>query len=74
MIYLMWQVMQRMWGKPVGQDANAGKATFVSIIGVERARAQAGLLIDQAVQALDIFDESADLLRALARQLVDRVR
>ena len=61
-------------GKPVGQDANAGKATFVSIMGVERARAQAGLLIDQAVQALDIFDESADLLRALARQLVDRVR
>jgi farnesyl diphosphate synthase len=43
-------------------------------MGVERAGAQAGLLIDQAVQALDIFDESADLLRALARQLVDRVR
>ena len=31
-------------GKPVGEDAAAGKATFVSILGVERARAQADLL------------------------------
>jgi farnesyl diphosphate synthase len=61
-------------GKPVGQDADAGKATFVSIMGVDRARAQAGLLIDQSIQALDIFDESADLLRELAQQLVGRVR
>src|SRR6202140_5631983 len=33
-------------GKPVGADAAAGKATFVSILGVERAHAQAGLLGD----------------------------
>ena len=30
-------------GKPVGSDAEAGKATFVSILGVERARDQAAL-------------------------------
>ena len=60
-------------GKPVGLDAAAGKATFVTILGVEGAAEQASLLIDQAVRALDIFDETADFLRALARRLVDRV-
>ena len=60
-------------GKPVGLDAAAGKAPFVTTLGVERAAEQAGLLVDQAVHALDIFDETADFLRALARRLVDRV-
>ncbi|WP_420565949.1 polyprenyl synthetase family protein [Thalassobaculum sp.] len=59
-------------GKPVGQDAAAGKATFVSILGAERARAQAHLLIDQAIHALDVFDEAADPLREAARYVVDR--
>jgi farnesyl diphosphate synthase len=59
-------------GKPVGQDAAAGKATFVSILGAERARAQAHLLIEQAIHALDVFDEAADPLREAARFVVDR--
>ncbi len=59
-------------GKPVGQDAAAGKATFVSILGVERARAQAELLIAQAVAHLEPFAERADLLRQAARFVVDR--
>jgi farnesyl diphosphate synthase len=59
-------------GKPVGQDAAAGKATFVSILGVERARAQAQLLVTQAVAHLDLFEERADLLRQAARFVVDR--
>ncbi|MEQ8586491.1 MAG: polyprenyl synthetase family protein [Thalassobaculaceae bacterium] len=59
-------------GKPVGQDAAAGKSTFVSILGAERARAQAHLLIDQAIRALDVFDEAADPLRDAARFVVDR--
>src|SRR5437016_13718559 len=42
-------------GKPVGADAAAGKATFVSILGAERARAQAGLLVDQAVTQLELL-------------------
>jgi farnesyl diphosphate synthase len=61
-------------GKPTGRDAAAGKATFVSILGNERARAQAGLLVDQAVRALDVFDEKADLLREAARYVVARTR
>ena len=59
-------------GKPVGQDAAAGKATFVSILGAERSRAQAHLLIDQAIHALEVFDEAADPLREAARYVVDR--
>jgi len=59
-------------GKPVGQDVAAGKATFVSILGVERARDQAELLIRQAVAHLDLFEERADLLRQAARFVVDR--
>jgi farnesyl diphosphate synthase len=59
-------------GKPVGQDAAAGKATFVSILGVERARAQAELLVAQAVAHLDLFEERADLLRQAARFVIER--
>jgi farnesyl diphosphate synthase len=59
-------------GKPVGADAAAGKATFVSILGAERARAQADLLVDQAVAHLDLFGQRAELLRQVARFVVNR--
>jgi farnesyl diphosphate synthase len=59
-------------GKPVGADAAAGKATFVSILGVDRARAQAELLINQAVAHLDLFEQRAELLRQVARFVVNR--
>jgi len=59
-------------GKPVGSDAAAGKATFVSILGVERARDQAGLLVRQAIAHLDSFEEKADLLRQAAHFVVER--
>ena len=59
-------------GKSVGKDAAAGKATFVSILGPEQARVQAEMLADQAVQHLDLFEENADLLRQVARFVVER--
>jgi farnesyl diphosphate synthase len=59
-------------GKAVGKDADAGKATFVSILGPERARDQAHRLADQAIAHLKPFAEKADLLRALARFVVER--
>jgi farnesyl diphosphate synthase len=59
-------------GKTPGKDAAAHKATFVSILGEERAEAQARLLADQAIRHLDPFDGRADLLRAVARFVVDR--
>jgi farnesyl diphosphate synthase len=59
-------------GKPVGADAVAGKATFVSILGVARARAQAELLVRQAVAHLDLFEQRAELLREAARFVITR--
>jgi len=59
-------------GKPVGADAAAGKATFVSILGVARARAQAELLVRQAVAHLDLFEQRAELLREAARFVITR--
>jgi farnesyl diphosphate synthase len=59
-------------GKPVGADAAAGKATFVSILGIERARSQAELLIGQAIAHLDLFGRRAELLREAARFVISR--
>ena len=59
-------------GKAARKDEKAGKATFVTVLGPERARAQAELLAKQAAQHLEVFDEKADLLRELAAFVVDR--
>lgn len=59
-------------GKPVGRDDVAGKATFVSILGTERARDQARRLADQAAQHLEIFGDRADMLRQVAHYVVER--
>lgn len=59
-------------GKPVGQDKVAGKATFVSILGLERARTQAELLSRQAAGHLDFFEGKADLLKSVARFVTSR--
>ena len=59
-------------GKAINKDTKAGKATFVSQLGVERARSQAVILTDQAIKHLDIFGEKADLLRDLARFVIER--
>ncbi len=59
-------------GKAVGKDKDRGKATFVSVLGVERARTQARMLADQAASHLDPFAEKADLLREVAAFVIDR--
>ncbi|MET0269124.1 MAG: polyprenyl synthetase family protein [Sphingomonas sp.] len=61
-------------GKALGKDADRGKATFVSLMGLERARVQARMLVDQAIAHLHGFGAEADLLRALARYVVERDR
>jgi farnesyl diphosphate synthase len=59
-------------GKKVGKDRARGKQTFVSLLGRERARTQADLLVAQALQYLDRYGQEADLLRAIARFAVER--
>ena len=59
-------------GKTVRKDKIAGKATLVSVLGVERAREHAQILIKQAISHLDVFDKKADNLRALAEFVISR--
>ena len=59
-------------GKRTGKDAEAGKATFVSVLGPDRAEQQARVLVSQAIEHLDAHGSEADLLRALARFSIDR--
>lgn len=61
-------------GKRLQKDADAGKATFVSLMGEDRARQQASMLVDQAIQHLHSHGEEADLLRAIARYVNERDR
>lgn len=61
-------------GKAVRKDAEAGKATFVSLLGIDRARQQANMLIDQAIGHLHNYGQEADLLRAVARFAIERDR
>lgn len=57
-------------GKAVGKDHN--KATFVSLMGTDRARTQAEMLAEQARIHLDPFDSRADLLRQLPQFVINR--
>ncbi len=59
-------------GKRVGKDGKAGKETFVSLLGIDRARQQASHLVGQAIEHLQSFGPEADLLRAIARFAVER--
>jgi farnesyl diphosphate synthase len=59
-------------GKPTGQDAALGKATFVGQLGIEGARAEAARLVKDACARLDIFGEKGSLLRATARFVLER--
>lgn len=59
-------------GKGVRKDKIAGKATLVSVLGVDRAREHAQILIHQAISHLDVFDKKADNLRALAEFAISR--
>jgi farnesyl diphosphate synthase len=59
-------------GKKVGKDRERGKETFVTLLGHDRARQQAELLVEQAIGYLASFGGEADLLRAVARFTVER--
>ena len=59
-------------GKAVGKDAAAGKATFVSLLGLDGARARAATLVDDACDALSCYGARADILRGLARFVISR--
>ena len=59
-------------GKPVGQDEALEKATFVGLLGVEEARKRAEDEVAQSLSCLEIFGQSADSLREIARFVLQR--
>jgi len=61
-------------GKALRKDEGQGKTTFVSLMGPEKAREQAHALVEQAVAHLANHGQEADMLRALARFIVERDR
>ncbi len=63
---------EQLAGKALRKDAEAGKQTFVSLLGPQRAREQAHMLVEQAVGHLVGHGAEADLLRMVARYIVER--
>ena len=61
-------------GKRLHKDADAGKATFVSLLGEGRARQQCAMLVAQGIEHLGDHGAEADLLRAIARYVEERDR
>ncbi|SLN10231.1 Farnesyl diphosphate synthase [Aquimixticola soesokkakensis] len=59
-------------GKAVGKDAEAGKATFVSLLGLEGAKSRAAALVEDACDALSPYGTRADALRDVARFVISR--
>ncbi|MGL5010015.1 MAG: polyprenyl synthetase family protein, partial [Paracoccaceae bacterium] len=59
-------------GKALHKDAAAGKATFVSLLGLDAARARAGALVEAACDALAPYGRRADLLKDAARFVIAR--
>jgi farnesyl diphosphate synthase len=59
-------------GKAVGKDADAGKATFVSLLGLEGAKTRARDLVTDACDALSPYGEDAETLRDAARFVISR--
>ncbi len=59
-------------GKRVGKDADAGKATFVSLLGLDGAEAEARRLVAAGADALTGYGDAAGNLRLLARFVIER--
>lgn len=60
-------------GKPQGSDSDKNKPTYVSLLGLDEAKALANTLSDKAIAALQGFPASADPLRELAAYVVSRL-
>ncbi len=59
-------------GKAVRKDEDAGKATFVSLLGLEEAKRRAEAHVQSACDALHPYGDSAEMLRELARFVISR--
>ena len=65
---------EELAGKALRKDGEQGKATFVTLMGAEKAREQARALVDQAIGHVASHGSDARLLEALARFVIERDR
>ena len=59
-------------GKPTGSDEKNHKSTYVSLVGIDKARELAQDAVNRALSALQNFDGNADFLRCLAKKIITR--
>jgi len=59
-------------GKAVGTDKLRNKSTYPSLLGLKKSKDFAGKLVENALQALETFDQKAEPLRAIAKYIVER--
>jgi geranylgeranyl diphosphate synthase type II len=65
---------QDLLGKPVGSDDRNQKATYPVLFGLKETKRRAQELLNQALSELELFEDSAEPLRAIARYVVERDR
>ena len=59
-------------GKKIGKDDGAGKATLISVLGLEGAKLEARRVTDRALSRLDALGSRADELRKLSEFVLSR--
>lgn len=59
-------------GKPVGSDIRNNKSTYVSLSSLAIAKELAVQTVQEALAALEIFDQKADILREVVKYLISR--
>ena len=59
-------------GKKLRKDANAGKATFVSLLGLEEAKKRSKILVEEAIDSLSVYGLKANLLKDAAVFTIER--
>lgn len=65
---------QELVGKTLGKDSAAHKSTFVSLLGMDKARSLVQHLAKEADEALAMFGEKAECLKELVAYMVERKR
>ena len=59
-------------GKSVGSDGRKGKATYPSVVGLEKSKEIQREVVESALESLGGFDEKGDPLREIARYIIER--
>lgn len=62
----------KITGKPVGNDKELGKCTYVSQLGLDGAKRELEKITNEAINEIEIYGEKSEFLKALAVYIKDR--